>query len=123
MNLKTFLLITSIIYIPFGLMMLIFPLELFGFYGFELNDAGALLGRVVGAAIIGMGLINYFGRSGELSSQVLRAILIGNLVYHLIDLVTVGMATFEGLVNGWTWSFVGLHLVLSVVFGYFLMKK
>lgn len=123
MNIKTFLLLTAIIYLPFGLMMLLFPLELFGFYGFELNEAGAILGRVVGAAIIGMGLINYFSRKEGLASLAVRAVLIGNLVYHLIDLIAVGIPTIEGVVNGWTWSFVGLHLVLSIGFGYFLLKK
>ncbi len=123
MKLKSFLLLTAIIYLPFGLMMLLFPLELFGFYGFELNEAGAILGRVVGAAIIGLGLVNYFARNEDLPSQAIRAVLIGNMVYHLIDLVTVGIPTIEGVVNAWTWSFVGLHLVLSLGFGYFLLKK
>ena len=123
MNLKSFLTITAIIYIPFGLGMMLIPFELFGFYGFELNAAGAILGRVVGAAIVGMGLINYLSRNEVITSPALRAILIGNMVYHVLDTVIDFFPTYQGVVNSWTWSFVGLHIVLAIGFGYFLFKK
>lgn len=123
MNLKTFLTITAFIYIPFGLGMVLIPYELFGFYGFELNASSAMLGRVVGAAIIGMGLMNYLSRNAGLESSALRAILIGNLVYHAMDTVIDFFPTYQGVVNAWTWSFVGLHIVLALGFAYFLFVK
>ena len=103
--------------------MALVPGLLYGFYGFDLGTDGLILGRVVGAAIIGMGIINYLAREGEASSTAIKAILTGNLVYHFIDLFIVTPPTISGEVNAFTWSFVGLHLVLVIGFGYFLLRK
>ena len=86
MKLPRFLLITAIIYIPFGIAMALVPAFLYGFYGFDLGTDGLILGRVVGAAIIGMGIINFMARKGLESSGVMKAILSGNLVYHLLEM-------------------------------------
>ena len=123
MKLKSFLIITAIIYIPFGIGMMLIPYQLFGIYGFDLNADGAILGRVVGAAIVGLGLINYLSRNEDLSSVSLRAILIGNLVYHVLDTFIDFFPTYQGVVNAFTWSFVVLHIVLAIGFAYFLFRK
>lgn len=123
MKLSTFLTSTAIIYIPFGLGMILVPQQLFGMYGFDLNADGIVLGQIIGAAIIGMGLTNYLSRNDSLASPALRAILTGNLVYHAFDTVLDFLPTYHGTLNALTYSMVGLHIVLAVGFAYFLRKR
>lgn len=123
MKLKTFLTVTAVIYIPFGIAMILIPNLLFGFYGFELGQDGIVLGRVVGSAIVGLGLINFISRNQFLPSTALKAILMGNLIYHSIDICIIAPPTYQGTLNGFTWSFVGLHITLAFAFGYFYIKQ
>ncbi len=122
MKLKIFLILTSFVYIPFGIAMVLFPYKLFGLYGFNLNMDGAILGRVVGAAIIGLGLINFLSRNEKYTSRALKAVLFGNIVYHLLDIVIVFIPTYNNILNELSWSFVGLHIILSIGFAYYLIR-
>ncbi|MBR9920646.1 MAG: hypothetical protein GYB31_07380 [Bacteroidetes bacterium] len=123
MKRKTFLLITAIIYVPFGIAMILMPETLYGLYGFELGKAGLVLGQVVGSAITGMGIINFVARKDASNSSAIMGILWGNLIYHVVDIMVVMPPTINGLVGSLTWSFVGLHVVLAIGFAYYLFKK
>ncbi len=123
MKLSTFLTVTAIIYIVCGIAMILFPYDVFGLLGFDINADGAVLGRVVGAAIIGMGLMNFVGRNESASSSALKGILIGNMVYHALDVVFIFIATYTAVLNEFSWGMVGFHAVLTFGFAYYVMKK
>ena len=123
MKISTFLTVTAVVYIASGIAMILFPYDIFGALGFDINADGAVLGRVVGAAIIGMGMMNFAGRNENAPSSALKGILIGNMFYHALDVVFIFIATYTAVLNEFSWGMVGFHAVLTFGFAYFLMKK
>lgn len=120
MKLNKFFLISVFVYVPFGIAMILLPVTLFGWYGFDLTGDGAILGQVVGAAIIGLGSINFHlsRKSHEKSNP--NAVILGNLYYHLLDLCIMLPPILNSDLNLMAWSFVIIHLFFVVGFAYFL---
>lgn len=120
MRLKLFLTINAILFIPFGLAMLAIPGILFPMFGIDLDADGILMARVFGSALMSIGIMCYLVRSEPMESAGLKAILIGNLIFHAIDAISTLMASLNGTMNALGWMFFGLHFVLALGFLYYL---
>lgn len=123
MTLNKFLITNAILFVPFGAAMIFIPTILFPMFGIDLDSDGTLMARVFGSALLSIGLMCYLVRSEPLSSNGIKAILIGNFLFHATDAISTFLASFHGVMNTLGWMFFGLHAVLAVGFLYFLKKR
>jgi len=120
MSLKHFLIINTILFVPFGLVMLAIPGTFFPMVGLDLDPDGILMARVSGSGLLNFGIMCYLVRNEAKGSIGLKAILIGNLIFHAIDAISTFIATYDGTMNTLGWMFCGLHFVLAIGFLYYL---
>lgn len=123
MTLKNFLSINGIMFVPFGLMMLFMPAMLFPMLKINLDADGLLMASTVGSMLLSFGLVCWFARNEKDNSSSLKAILIGNLVFHSIDSFLTGRAAILGTMNAAGFMFSSMHFFFAVGFGYFLWKR
>ena len=123
MNSKTFLWINAILFVPFGIGMILMPGILFPIFGVNLDADGILMARVFGSALMNFGWMCYFIRESSLQSVGVRAILVSNFIFHALDAITTFISTYTGVMNSLGWMFSGLHFVLAIGFLYFLRGK
>ena len=97
MKRSVFLIITAILGVLFGGMMLFFPV--FAAENFGITSAPQLsqMLRSVGGVDLCLGILNLLVYN-EPDSKALRAILIVNLLSHLISMIVDGSASFMGAV-------------------------
>lgn len=119
LKLSTFLVICTVIYGVVGIGLVLIPGPFLAPFGVALNAGGTLISRVAGAALIGFAITFWVGRDASLS-PLMRGLLLGNFVYHVLDLVTDGTAVASGVLNVVGVLFVILHVLLGLGFGYFL---
>lgn len=123
MTLKKFLVLNAIMFIPFGIGMLIMPTVLFPMFGVDLDPDGTLMARVFGSALMNFGVICYMIRDENPFSIGMKAVLTGNFLFHVFDTLSTFVASYNGVMNVLGWMFSGLHFVLALGFLYFLRKK
>jgi hypothetical protein len=105
-----------VISLIYGIGILLAPTFVGPLYGFGNSPAEILLGRFFGAALLGIGLINWLAREADYVS--LRPIILGNLIADVVGLLVCVMGTLSGVMNSLGWFSVALYLLLSLGFGY-----
>lgn len=123
MKLKTFSIIWSVIYIGWGLGLLINPVRLMSIYGLTLDSSGSLMARIVGASLIGFGLTFWLNRNILSTEKGWYNLLLTSFIYNIISIPVTLMATLNGVLSSMGWIAVGLHIFLAATFGYFTFKK
>jgi len=108
---------------PFGVIMLFVPGLLFPMLGVDLDADGLMMASTVGSMLLSLGLICWFARNEDASNIALRAILVGNFLFHAIDSFLTGRATLMGIMNAAGYMFSGMHFMMAMGFGYFLWNK
>ncbi|MFT7512621.1 MAG: putative effector of murein hydrolase LrgA (UPF0299 family) [Candidatus Omnitrophota bacterium] len=119
MELKTFLVINACLFVPFGVAMLAVPGLLFPLFGLGLDGDGQLMGRIVGASLLCLGLISYWMRA-EAVTPAVRTFLLGSMVFHFIDAGTTFVGAFTQVMNPLGWMFSSMHFVLAIGFALYL---
>ena len=119
MNLKTFLTINAVMFIPFGIGMLLMPTFIFEMIDVNLDSDGILMANTVGSMLLSFGLICLFARNITAKSQALNALLIGNLSFHAIDSFLTFKGAFTGVMNNLGFIFSGMHFVFAIGLIYF----
>ena len=123
MKLSTFSLIWAVIYLGFGLGLLLIPAQFMTTYGVTLDANGAFMTRILGSALTGFAVIFYLNRNTAGTDKTQHNILLGSFVYNLCDLPVVLFATLNGVMSAMGWIPVALHVFLAVTFGYFTLRK
>ena len=123
MKLKTFSVIWSVIYIGWGLGLLINPVRLMSIYGLTLDSSGSLMARIAGASLIGFGLTFWLNRNILSTENGWHNLLLTSFIYNIISIPVTLMATLNGVLSTMGWIAVGLHIFLAATFGYFAFKK
>ena len=123
MKLKTFSIIWSILYIGFGLGLLVIPVQFMSTYGVTLDTNGTLMTRILGAALTAFALTFYSNRNIASTDKGWHNLLLTSLIYNIVDIPIVLKATLDGVMNSMGWVPVGLHIFLAATFGYFAFKK
>jgi len=119
MTYKNFMTFASVLAIIFALGFILMPAQLVRFYNVTLNEGGVLIGQLLGAALLGFGVLNWSARSfGE--GEATQAILTANLAVDAVGFIFSLMGQLGGVpgVNALGWSTVVIYLILTAGFAY-----
>lgn len=119
MTYKNFLSIASIVAFLFALGFILMPGQVMSFYNVELNAGGILIGRLFGAALLGFGLLNWFGRDFS-ENGAKQAVLTANLASDALGFIFMLIGQLGGVpgINALGWSSVLIYLLLAAGFAY-----
>jgi hypothetical protein len=120
MNLRTLFVVDAAIASAFGLGLIAVPALVTGLYGTHLDAAGVFLGRLLGAFVLGHGLILWLARDATASPAAL-AITRAHAVLDWIGVAVCAAATVGGVMNGMGWTLAGLFALFGgarVYFGF-----
>jgi hypothetical protein len=101
----------------FGLPLLLFPRWLLPFLGWTTYDP--LTSRMVGAALMGIGLESLLGRNA--SVETFRAMLTLKIIWASSAIFAIAAALLEGA-PPITWAFLGIFAVFWCVWVYYCVK-
>lgn len=122
MNLKTFFTINTVMFIPFGIEMLIIPSTIFNMLDVILDSDGLLMASMVGSMLLSFGLVCFIARGFEGVSTALQAVLLGNLTFHVIDSILTFKGAFSGEMNNLAYVFSTMHLLFAIGFLFFYLR-
>ena len=123
MKLSTFSAIWAFLYIGFGLGLLIIPEKFMSTYGVSLDSGGAMMARILGAALTAYALSFWMNRESPISDKSWKNLLTVSVIYNILDIPIVLMATLNGVMNSMGWMPVGLHVFLATTMAYFVFRK
>jgi len=98
----------------FGLALFVSPESMLAGFGVAAPASTKVLARDVGATLIGLGVINWMARNA--TGEVLRALLVGNVVVQALELLINGYEIVVGDLPSQAAGGLVIHLVLGAVF-------
>jgi hypothetical protein len=122
MKLKTLFVINAIVVILNGIGSVVVPDFFMSLYGATLDAIGRSMMQFGGAWLIGLGLLAWLVRDAE-ESETRRSIVTGFMLTYLVGLVVSVIGALSGAMNYMAWSPVGINVVLSLGYAYFLFAK
>jgi hypothetical protein len=108
------LIIGAVAAFAFGLALTVFPASMLGGFGLGTSNEGIVLSRDVGVTLIGVGVINWMARNA--TGEVLRALLVGNVVIQALEIVVNGYEIAAGVLPVGAAAGLLIHLVLGAIF-------
>jgi hypothetical protein len=121
MKLSLFLIIKAVISLVFGIGFALIPAQLASLYGFPLDAGGVFMARLVGALLIGVGLICWLCRAAGVDA--LKSITLSLCIADTIGFIVTLLAQFGGLANALGWVNVVIWLLLALGLAYFRFLK
>ena len=122
MKLSTWLTISAVVAVVFGLAFVLVTGPLLSVYGITLDKAGTLVAQLFGASLLGFAVLNWFAR-GVTDREARQAILLANLASDTVGFVMALIGQLAGVANALGWSTVALYLLLALGFAYFQFMK
>jgi hypothetical protein len=120
MSLRIVLIVAGIVGILFGAYFLAWPDQAIQSFEIGAPDlAGRLFGRALGVSLITVGIINLMS-TADIGSPALRAVVVGNILIHLLNPIVDMIEPFP-----WTagrWVGLAVHAIFIVAFGYYLLN-
>ena len=116
-GLRTWFVIHFVADMLFGIPLLFFPRFLLPFLGWTTYDP--LTSRLVGAALMGIGLESLLGRNA--SAETFRAMLNLKIIWASSAIFAIAAALFEGA-PVMAWAFLGIFMVFWAVWVYYRVK-
>ena len=108
------LMIGGVAAVVFGLALFVSPESMLAGFGVAAPDTAQVLARDVGATLIGLGVINWMARNA--TGDVLRALLVGNVVVQALELLINAYEIVVGDLPTQAAPGLIIHLVLGAVF-------
>ncbi|MBV8850325.1 MAG: hypothetical protein JOZ16_12155 [Methylobacteriaceae bacterium] len=121
LNLNTFLLISAIVALLFGLGFVLLPGVMFSIYGIAASPASYLGFRLFGSVLVAIGLLNWLFKDSS-NWEAVRALLLSVAIGNVIGLLLVLFATIAGTINAMGWSAVLIYLLLGIGDAYFVSR-
>ena len=121
MTIKTFFTIIAVLALVHGVGFVLVPEQVAASYGMAISASTVLMGRLFGAALLGLGLIFWFARDG--SPESVRGVLIATIVGDTVGLIVVVMGTTAGTLNSMGWVAALIYLFGAAGSGYFVMTQ
>jgi|ERR1051326_1943558 hypothetical protein len=122
MKLKNFLIIASVVPALFGLSLLFSPASLMQTNGLAVSGSAIVFAQGVGGLLIGLAVINWYAKK-DTDSPIIKGVLIGNILVHLIALVTDAMAISQHVITKNPAFSLVVHGVFVLAFGYYFLNK
>jgi hypothetical protein len=113
------LIIGAICALVFGAMLVRSPDAILRGLGLPAHGDGIILGRDMGVVVIGLAILNWFGRNTQ--GHALRAILLANLFVHAGGFALHGGEIATHQLPGAAWPSVSIHAGLAIMFGLALL--
>ena len=115
-NITTF---ASIAAFFFALGFILMPAQLTSYYNVTLNEGGVFIGQLFGAALLGYGVLNWFGRHFS-DDQARQGLVNAKLASDTVGFIFSLLAQLGGVpgVNALGWSTVVIYLLLALGFAY-----
>lgn len=117
MKLSSFLVVKAVISLAFGIAFVLVPAAVMSLCGVTLNPDGILMARVVGACLIGIGLVCWFDRSAD--RNALQGITLAFFVGDTVAFIVTLLGKLSGLMNPLGWAIVAIWMFLALGLGYF----
>jgi len=117
MNLRTFIIISAVIALVYGLGLVFMPVTLLSMYGFGTGASEKLLSQFFGSELLVLGVIAWLSKDSTGAS--VRPLITGNVVRNTVGTIVSLMGVLNGTMNAVGWSAVGIYLFLTLGFGYF----
>ena len=118
---NTLFVVTLVIEALFAIGFIIAPGAMLGQFGVTLNDIATTFARLFGSALLSFPILLWFARkSGK--PEFKKGVVYSLFAYYLVSTVLLVIAEAAGQMNVLGWSVVGIHLILLLWFGYFLVK-
>jgi hypothetical protein len=122
MNAKTYLTISAVVAVLFGLAFLLAPTAAASVYGVPPDPHTSLNLQLYGAALVGIGAMQWFAKDFR-DWDAVRGILIGSIVANALGLIVNLFGTFQGLLNGMAWTTTLIHVLLIIGAAYWLSTR
>jgi hypothetical protein len=106
----------------FGLAMIFAPDSMANGFGLEMTDSVRVVFRDLGATLLGLAAINWLARN-DAGSPALWAVLAGNAVVQLMEVIVNLANLSQGYLNASAWGGIVLHAALLAAFGYYYFKR
>ena len=121
MKIKTVMSIKAIVVIFFGLGFLFLTPTLMSLYGMSVNSGGITSGRLLGQMYTLIAILLWLCRNTTETSTK-KAFAISVTIGDAIGTVVCLLAVLSGAMNAKGWSAVAIYLLITLGFGYFLIK-
>jgi len=122
MNIRTLLTVNAVYVLLVALSAILAPSFLLELNGLEVNETTSGLYRVIGAVIVGYGVISWLMRNAK-ASVALRAFLIGSGLGYFVSAVVIAFNNLSGLGSGTGWVFVLISIGLGAALLNFGLKQ
>ena len=121
MSVRLVLVIGAAAALLFGLLLTLLPDQMLGGFGLESAPAARVLSRDVGVTLIGLAVLNWFGRNA--TGAALRAILLANLFVQVAELVVNGIEIAVGELPASAAGGLAIHIILGALFAWALIRR
>ncbi|MFH1183801.1 MAG: hypothetical protein V1755_02030 [Chloroflexota bacterium] len=115
---STLLLLNAILSIAFGLAFVLAPAAVGMMYELPSTPGGDLASRLLGAELLGAGLLSWLARNMSLA-DLRKAVLPALLLPTVVELIVSIMAMLSGVLGSSGWSSVVIYLLFALGFGYY----
>jgi len=113
MNAKTYLTISAVVAVLFGLAFLLAPTAAASVYGVPPEPHTALNLQFFGSALIGFGAVQWVAKDFR-DWEAVRGILIASVIADALGLIVNLIGTFQGLINGMAWTTTAIYVLFIV---------
>jgi hypothetical protein len=113
MNAKTFLTISAVLAVLFGLAFVLAPTAAASIYGVPPDPHTALNLQFFGSTLIGFAVLYWFAKDFR-DWEAMRGVLIASAVADAIGGGVNLLGTFQGLMNGMAWTTTILYALLLI---------
>jgi hypothetical protein len=118
---NTLFLVTLVVEALFGIGFVIAPNAMLGPFGVTFNAIATTFARLFGSALISFPILLWFARKTA-EQGFKRGVVYTLFAYYLVSTVILMIAQLTGQMNALGWSVIGIHVVLLIWFGFFLVK-
>jgi hypothetical protein len=118
---NTLFLVSMIVEAIFGIGFILAPGAVLAPMGVTLNDFATTFARMFGSAIISFPILLWFARRSD-KPEFRKGVVSSLFPYYAVSGIVLLIAQLGGQMNAMGWSVIVLHVVLTVWFGYFLVR-
>ena len=122
MNLKTMMLVNTVVAAVFGLALVIVPGTVTAAYGITADAGMRYIGQLYGSCLVGIAVLCWYATDAP-ASEARTAILRALFVFNGVSLVVSVTAQLQRVTNAVGWSAVAIFLLFTVGWAYFLRVK